>query len=753
MALLMTLFSKIRRGGDDPPPEDENARALKELVRAGEWRKAAQRAGEMKDDAKLVQYAFMSGLGRMPDGTLPEPRRAAEILARQGRHDEALLLFEHVAAYTQAGESALALHQTSRAARLFRQGRAWEQAARCFEEAGELREALQTLQEGEERVEQGGLRPADKERVERLKLRRSEILLKLGRADLASSVLSSLPPSPRAAELLELAGRHEDALQRYLDLGRVEEATALAARAPQRERLQARIHLRGGRPVEAGDLFALGGFAREAAEAYEAGGEWSRAAYRWEAAREPRRAAQAYEKAGRLRDAARCFDAAGQPQLAAEVRKKAASSGALPGRPNPASSQVQKARQHLVAGDTVKAAWILTRMLPEEPGFAEGALLLAPMLLEARFCKEALDRLRLIPADSSPAILLERDYWEARCFEAQEQSAEAILAYNKVLERDIAFRDARQRSVRLQNAGGTPDAPASSGGLPVGSRLSGRYEILAEIGHGGMGRVYRALDHDLGEEVAIKTVLTASEGGSGEEQRLLREIQICRRITHPNVVRVHDLGRFDRGLFVTMEYLDGTPLDKIIERESPLPFSRIRTLLTEAAAGLQEAHGLGIVHRDLKPGNFIVTANRLKILDFGIASMRGLGGRLTQVGMVLGSPMYMSPEQIRGREVDGRSDLYSLGLIAYAMVAGHEPFELNEPTVLVLQKLREDPPDIRTIRPDTPESWAALVMRLLAREPEDRFANAGELLDALTRLPDEAERSGLATRKFEVPGE
>jgi serine/threonine-protein kinase len=131
----------------------------------------------------------------------------------------------------------------------------------------------------------------------------------------------------------------------------------------------------------------------------------------------------------------------------------------------------------------------------------------------------------------------------------------------------------------------------------------------------------------------------------------------------------------------------------------------------------------------------MVTANRLKILDFGIASMRGLGARLTQVGMVLGSPMYMSPEQIRGRELDGRSDFYSLGLIAYTLIAGRDPFEANEPTVLVLQKLREDPPNVRTFRPDTPEAWSAFLARLLAREREDRFASARELLDALARLP------------------
>ena len=458
----MALFSRRKGGGESAPPEDEQTRALKELVRAGEWRKAAQLAATLKDDARLVQYAFMSGLGRLPDGPMPEPQKAAEILARQGHHEEAILLFERTGALTLAGESALALSQVSRAARYFRQARAWEQAARCFEEAGELREALQTLQEGEERIGQGTLRNADQGRLERLKLRRAEILLRMGRADLAAALLTSLPASPRAAELLELAGRHEEAVYRYLDLGRVEDATAVAARSHQQERLLAKIHLRSGRPIEAGNLLARLGFAWEAAEAYEAGGDWSRAAYRWEAAREPRKAAEAYEKAGRLRDAARCYEAASLPHKAAELRDRAASGGApAAGRPR-ASKQIAEARQQLAAGDTVKAAWILMRMLPEDPGFTEGALLLVPMLLEAGFSKEAFDRLRLIPDNVEPALALDREYWEARCCEAMDQTDKALAAYARVLQRDPAYRDARQRQDRLRNPAGAPDATSSS---------------------------------------------------------------------------------------------------------------------------------------------------------------------------------------------------------------------------------------------------------------------------------------------------
>ena len=252
-----------------------------------------------------------------------------------------------------------------------------------------------------------------------------------------------------------------------------------------------------------------------------------------------------------------------------------------------------------------------------------------------------------------------------------------------------------------------------------------------------MGRVYKAYDRDLDEIVAIKTVLRPA---SPDEARLFREVQICRRISHPNVVRVYDLGRFPGGIFVTMEHLEGRNLERVVEEEAPLGFERIRDILTEVAAGLHEAHSLGVVHRDLKPANVMVTATRVKILDFGIASMASMGctdgeARLTQAGFIMGSPMYMSPDQLRGNELDGRSDLYSFGILAYVLIAGREPFQNADPTVLALKQLREPHPDVRLLRPETPASWAAFLDRLLAKNPEDRHQSAREVLDLLTGLP------------------
>jgi tetratricopeptide (TPR) repeat protein len=289
-----------------------------------------------------------------------------------------------------------------------------------------------------------------------------------------------------------------------------------------------------------------------------------------------------------------------------------------------------------------------------------------------------------------------------------------------------------------QPGAAAPDSPAVGhrpiGTLITGQVLAGRFQILAEIGQGGMGRVYKAHDFELGEMVAIKVLSGAPDDGSVDAERLLREVQICRRITHPNVVRVFDLGRHEGAIFIIMELLEGQVLVELIDPARRPPISRVKTILIEIASGLQEAHALGVVHRDLKPENVILTATRLKILDFGIARMTGFDKRLTQVGFALGSPLYMSPEQIQGVTLDSRSDLYSLGVLAFALIAGREPFDGANSTAIAIQHLQQPPPDLRIVRPGLPAGWNEVVSKLLAKRPQDRCQTSQEVIDALTPL-------------------
>jgi serine/threonine protein kinase/tetratricopeptide (TPR) repeat protein len=276
-------------------------------------------------------------------------------------------------------------------------------------------------------------------------------------------------------------------------------------------------------------------------------------------------------------------------------------------------------------------------------------------------------------------------------------------------------------------------------GLIPGQVLAGRYEILGELGAGGMGRVYRAQDQTLGKEVAIKTVLSPSGGRSEDEDRLFREVQISHKISHPNVVRVHDLGRFPGGIFVTMELLNGVGLDEVIQREREVPLPRAKKILSEIASALAEAHKVRIIHRDLKPANvMLVEDDQVKVLDFGIARQVGAStGNLTATGEVIGSPLYMAPEQIRGKTLDGSCDLYALGVIAFTMLTGREPFLGESSTEIVLQHLKDPPPDASKLRDGgLPEAWSKLLELLLAKEPQDRVRSALELRERLAELPE-----------------
>ncbi|MEM8931950.1 MAG: protein kinase [Acidobacteriota bacterium] len=280
-------------------------------------------------------------------------------------------------------------------------------------------------------------------------------------------------------------------------------------------------------------------------------------------------------------------------------------------------------------------------------------------------------------------------------------------------------------------------ASLASVGLVSGQVLGDRYEVQGEIGRGGMSRVYRAYDTNLEADVAIKTVLTAALGRSEDEERLVREVKISLKISHPNVVRVHDMGRFPGGIFMIMELLDGPGLDRVIADEAPLALDRVRRLVIEIASALGEAHRLKIVHRDLKPGNVILVEDRAKVLDFGIArSVDGSSPHLTRTGEVIGSPLYMSPEQVQGKELDGTSDLYSLGVITFALLTGKEPFAADNATEVVLKHLHDPPPDAGRLRPGgLQQPWLDLLDRLLRKNPSERPPTAEALIRELEALP------------------
>ncbi|MDO9189684.1 MAG: serine/threonine-protein kinase [Sulfurimicrobium sp.] len=261
-----------------------------------------------------------------------------------------------------------------------------------------------------------------------------------------------------------------------------------------------------------------------------------------------------------------------------------------------------------------------------------------------------------------------------------------------------------------------------------------RYEIISEIGQGAMGVVYRALDPLLERTVAIKTIsLDLSKDEFEEfERRFYREAKLAGRLNHPNIVTIHDVGNTDNIAYMAMEFLEGVELRDIMDAGAQLELDRIVEIVSQVADGLAFAHEHGVVHRDIKPSNIMILKNGVaKITDFGIALIPS--SSRTMSGVVLGSPKYMSPEQVVGQDVDRRSDIFSLGVMLYEMLTGKPPFSGDNISAIMYRILNEMPLAPVTVKPDLPEIFNYIISKALAKHPDDRYQSADEMAEDLRR--------------------
>jgi serine/threonine-protein kinase len=291
-------------------------------------------------------------------------------------------------------------------------------------------------------------------------------------------------------------------------------------------------------------------------------------------------------------------------------------------------------------------------------------------------------------------------------------------------------------------------------------KLVGRYELRERIGEGAMADVYRAYDPSINRVLAIKVLKGEFRENPESAARFLREAKAAGALSHPNIVTIYDVGEVDGYPYIVMEMLEGEPLDRILQQGAALPADDVMAIGVQLADALHYAHDQGVIHRDIKPSNIMVgkDGRTIKILDFGIARVAEADGRRleaeflrTQVGQVLGTPRYMSPEQALGEEIDGRSDLFSVGVVLYELITGCRAFSGANAATLALQITQQDPQAISELAPDTPRGLQFIIGKLLAKRPERRFADGAQLSEALRRergvygaVMDEARGAGRA---------
>jgi eukaryotic-like serine/threonine-protein kinase len=277
-----------------------------------------------------------------------------------------------------------------------------------------------------------------------------------------------------------------------------------------------------------------------------------------------------------------------------------------------------------------------------------------------------------------------------------------------------------------------------------GKLLDGRYQVGRRLGEGGMSYVYRAQDVEAETTVAVKILLPRLSRDPAAVERLRREATIATRLDHPNVCPILRMGEADRAIYLVMPYLEGEPLSEHETRRGPIPVAEGIPLLVQICHGLQHAHELQIVHRDLKPENVMLVPDgttdagepryRAVVMDFGLAKERRTSpevAKLTATGIVLGTPEFMSPEQIRGKPLDGRSDVYAVGILAFELFTGQLPFAGKSAQETMIARLRGSPAKLRDVRAELPARLEAVILRCLAINPAERFQSMDELAHAL----------------------
>ena len=354
----------------------------------------------------------------------------------------------------------------------------------------------------------------------------------------------------------------------------------------------------------------------------------------------------------------------------------------------------------------------------------------------------ALDKFRRLPVDES---VLELIYNLALDFERKRQFSKAGNCYDYILKHEAKFKDVPERKKRAVAAENTVILGGKAGGGGGTLILDGfgqkptlgRYEIERELGKGAMGTVYFGRDPRINRTVAIKTLALSQEFEAGElekvRERFFREAETAGRLTHPNIVTIYDAGEEHDLAYIAMEFLEGKDLTHYLQADKPRPVEWTVEVITQVADALDFAHRHDVVHRDIKPANIMYNekTRNVKVTDFGIA--RITASSRTKTGVVMGTPSYMSPEQISGKHVDGRSDLFSLGVTLYELLTGKQPFTGDSLANLMYQIANEKQPDLLLQRTGLPACLKTVIDKMLAKNPDKRYQTGMEFRDALLK--------------------
>jgi tetratricopeptide (TPR) repeat protein len=554
--------------------------------------------------------------------------------------------------------------------------------------------------------------------------------------------VSSFRPTPVVLNVLEARAVFKGcppAVVPYLtgDLLGVARALEHDGQAELGFRLLATKHHAEGEVARAADFYESAGDLRSAARLRLEQEEYSRAAALFEADEEWIEAAKAYRLDGQVSRAGECYERALDYERAIECYREAGAIDRWLTALERYGHVFEAAKLAITHDQRPRAIRLLQRVEATHDNFREACALLADAFETEGHFDLAAGKLDEYISTFRPAFATAESYSRLATFwEQAGQFERALGVLEDLRRREPTFPNIAARIELLRKHRSASGHLYSSGSrLPAGETTAFvgdvRYDLLEEIGRGGMGVVYRALDTRLDRVVALKRLPEVLRRHHPRAlQFFLREAQSAARLNHPNIVTVYDADQQNGQFFITMELLEGQPLQTVLRERGQLSPSNVLGIARQACRGLDYAHGQGIIHRDIKTANLFVTTDRVvKIMDFGLAKvLEEVRGATT---LVSGTPYYMSPEQVIGADVDHRSDLYSLGVMLFELATGIVPFDSGE---IGYHHRHTPPPDPQALRPDLPSDLSRLILKLLEKDPDDRYQSANEVLDMLTEI-------------------
>lgn len=556
----------------------------------------------------------------------------------------------------------------------------------------------------------------------------AELFLKGGFLPEAAHIFEDLGLTERAAKLYEEAGSHDHAARLFAgtDNDRAKTLMAESLRSQGKIAEAAKAFAEGQDYVQAGEMYAQAEMPREAAMMFMQAGSYIDAAGLFMQAGDRAQAASAYEAARDFETAIKLRDQIGDAEGAIRALFKS-------------DRKVEAAQRLLKLGRTNDAYQALQEIKPDDPGYREACLIMAKVHAGAGRTDIAIQLIqRGVKGDPVGPETMELYYILGRLFEQRRDYPLAVEIYSKIFTENIAYKDVamRRQSIMGQLAQtGVPVADATHEKTMVyeqqgGARQNPRYKIIQELGRGGMGVVYKAMDTVLDRLVAYKVLPPDLKNHPKVVESFSKEAKALAALHHPNIVMVFDAGGIGGEYFFAMEYVEGKNLKEKLQETGRIPLEDTIRIATDLADALNFAHNRKIAHRDIKTSNVMISAEgRVKLMDFGLAKVLGeaAAGRTA----VSGTPYYMSPEQTTGEGIDHRTDLYSLGVLIYELATGSVPFKDGD---IGYHHMHTEPTPPRSINPEIPPALEAIILKCMRKKKEERYQSAGEILADLKRV-------------------